>query len=194
MRFVVCAKRLLEPAITWPRLRVTGDQGPDQVCGSGFMARVLKMNVEVWWDLSHAAHNDVHNGIAYCGLYGHLVLSLIRLNIVNGPWAEDMWYKAIINVLDQILNREGSTWRDQELFKEFLAEMLEEEGGSDLKQYPDGPDRLWERLKSDHPFRRKGAKVVLNRFMEVVRKLREHQRTWAQRIFFSCSLLLRWAS
>ena len=180
--FVATEERFAGPAIRWPRLRATPDTGSDNVCGFGYLTRYLKVNCEIMWDLSHGVHDDLLNGLKASGLFSHLLLALVRLNVVNGPWEEDVWYNKIINQLEDLFNRvpDGTS---VPCFMEFVEEMLDEPAGRDLRGHPDAFQQLWARLKTNHPYRRKGAKCQMGRFMNVVRKLTEHLRHFAPRKF-----------
>ena len=99
LHFAVTADMLSQPAATWPRLAVPSDMGSDNVCSFSFLQRKVKLCLDLPWDPSHGAHDDVFNGVRYALLMGHLMLSLVRLNCVCGPWNEDRNYKNVLNAM-----------------------------------------------------------------------------------------------
>ena len=188
MHFVPSETMLAGPAAAWPRLSIVADQGSDNTCAVSFLGRHLGANVVADWDPSHGCHNDVLAGVRYAMLTGHLVLSLVRLNILSGPWQEDVWYKRILQVLSEVFQSESPD--GCEVFDSTYEEMLEEEGGKDIRDCQDARQRMWDRLREANPCANKGAKVVMGRFFNVIRKMREHTKVWAQITFCYLALAL----
>lgn len=60
---------------------------------------------------------------------------------------------------------------------------ISEEAGRDLQQEPDPAVSMWRRLSEENPFSRKGTKVVLGRFMDVLRKSEAELAHFHQRRF-----------
>lgn len=167
--------------ILWPRLSISPDQGSDGTAALCFMVWSLGCNVDVAFDPSHACWNDLLVGIKSANLYRHLLLSLIRLNVPTGPWSEDMRYKQCLQGLQELLSTE--TPQSCPLFQAFLPDMLAEEAGKDLQTDSDPAGAMWRRLSESNPFSTKGTKVVLGRFMDVLRKSRDELRHFHQRRF-----------
>ena len=166
----------------WPRFSLSPDMGPDGVCAMGFWIHRLGVNVDAAWDFSHAVHNDVLNGYKEAGLMNHIVLSLIRLNIPVSPWQEDVRFQQSRKAALELFKNE--TPERCELFREFAPQMLREAAGSDLASGEDPEAELWTQLQDSNPFSTKGTKLVLGRYLGVVRKLREELAHFAQRKFF----------
>lgn len=169
------------PPLMWPRLSLSPDQGADGVSAICFMVHHLRCVVDVAFDPSHACWNDMLSGIKGAHLYEHLLLSMIRLNVPCGPWSEDMRYKQCVQGLQELLLTEGA--ESSPLFQAFLPEMLAEPAGRDLQGRPDAPTAMWRRLAEDNPFSTKGSKVVLGRFMDVLRRSKAELQHFHQRRF-----------
>ena len=114
-------------------------------------------------------------------LIRYLILAFIRLNIVNGPWAEDIWYKTIMDGLNDLFHKGAAPLNGNALFYYYMADMLQEEDNADIRDDPNASQLLWERLKTTHPFTSKGATVCMNRFMEVVRNIKSHLKSYSTR-------------
>lgn len=170
-----------EPPLKWPRLSISPDQGSDGLSAICYMVHHLRCNVDVAFDASHACWNDLLAGIKCAHLYDHLLLSMIRLNVPCGPWSEDMRYKQCVQGVQELLSTEGPG--SCPLFQAFLPDMLAEAAGNDLRQHPDPAGAMWRRLAEENPFSRKGCKVVLGRFMDVLRKSKAELAHFHQRRF-----------
>ena len=60
----------------WPMLTTTIDQGSDGVCATNCMARMLLINLFVFYDWSHGACNDLNGAYKDLGLYSFMLLFL----------------------------------------------------------------------------------------------------------------------
>ena len=158
---------------------MSADQGPDGVAALCYMSYQMHMVVELAWDPSHGVWNDLKNGLKFAGLFDHLLLSLLRLNVPVGPWHEDLRYKECLQGLQELL--EFGKPEDSPLFQAFVNEMIEEEGGQDCQEHEDPAKAMWEKLKISNPFSTKGTKVSIGRFMDCLRVSRKELKQWAQR-------------
>lgn len=167
--------------ICWPRLSLTPDQGSDGVSALCFALHRLGACIDVQFDPSHGVWNDLLGGIKAARLFEHLLLSMLRLNVPVGPWAEDMRFKQGAQGLQELLTYES---HDKcPLYQHFLGDMLSELAAADLAGEEDASALLWERLRSNNPFSVKGTKVCLGRFMDFLRKSKSELEHWHQRKF-----------
>ena len=119
----------------WPRLSCGPDQGSDGTCAFQFAQRVLHLNCDLTWDVSHGVHNDILNGIEHAGLYSHLLLSLLRLNCPLGPWSEDTRWKECQASLNELLSTESHS--RCELFQALLQGKLDRLSADERAQMKD---------------------------------------------------------
>lgn len=68
---------------TWPHLALVGDQGPDNVCSTGYMKH-LDLNIEDYADPSHGAWNDGRGALREAGLWGHELMMIAAMNVAYG--------------------------------------------------------------------------------------------------------------
>ena len=167
-------KRL--PAILWPRCTLVPDQGADNVALSSHWNRKLGLNVDFPFDVHcHGLHNDITNGIAAGGLGDHLQLSLVRLNCSSSPWGEATRWKQANEQLTETFTFEDD--RQDVAWQELLPCMLKDPHGADFVSSADPSYDYREYVKAgNHPFINKGEKVVKNRFVKVIRALREESQ------------------
>lgn len=166
---------------SWPRLSLGPDQGSEGVCAVGFACHELSVCVDTTWDVSHGVWNDLLNGIRHAGLYGHLLLSLLRLNVPLGPWSEDQRWRECRQALAELL----STERPEHcaLYQAFLPQLLSEVPEEQYNAMDDPEQDLWNYLKQENPFVLKGTKVCLGRFMDVIRAMKRELPQWHTRSF-----------
>ena len=165
----------------WPRLSCGPDQGSDGTCAFQFAQRVLHLNCDLTWDVSHGVHNDILNGIKHAGLYSHLLLSLLRLNCPLGPWSEDTRWKECQASLNELLSTESHS--RCELFQAFLQEKLDRLSADERAQMKDPSKEVWQNLPSANPFVKKGTKVSLGRFVNCIRAMRAELPHFVDRKF-----------
>ena len=67
------------------------------------------------------------------------------------------------------------------LYQHYIEEMLSEEDGFMCRMCNDPAQRLWDKLKVENAFTLRGGQTVKNRFLAVVRKLREDIKHAGQR-------------
>jgi hypothetical protein len=171
------------PARKRPRLSLAPDMGSDNVCLASFLSyhEPAKLNIDWTWDFMHGCHDDLLNGLKEAGEYERVVLSLLRLNIPVSPWNEGTRFKQNLQALDEILATSGP--ETCESFQAFSMEMLREPAGAQFIDEPNPEEALWKYLAENHPCMNRGTKVILGRYGEVLHKLGEDVKHFAQRKF-----------
>ena len=167
-------KRL--PAIQRPRGSLVPDQGADNVSLANHWSRKLHLNIDWPFDVHcHGLHNDILLGIQAGGKNDHLQLSLIRMNVSCSPWGEATRWKQANEQLQETFD--FSSHRSDLAFQELLPAMLRDPHGAPFASCEDPAREYWEYLKNgNHPFINKGDKTVKNRFVKVIRALREEAK------------------
>lgn len=92
-----------------------------------------------------------------------------------------MRYKQRIRVLGSLL--ESCRPQESPLFMAMLPQMVEELADDDISAAPDVAAAVWESMKHDSPFYRKGTNIVKSRFMAFTRAARVEARRLSQRSF-----------
>lgn len=147
-------------ATRWPLLSVSIDQGPTGVCALAFAQRSLCVNVEEIYDLNHSVWNCEKQTIRDVGLQGWLLLMLVTVNVMDGPWSDNGRYQESLQAMRALLS---STRPSQcPLFLELLPMICQERG--EPCDDPGVAERVWQDLQTDGPLVRKGFKCNLNRF------------------------------
>lgn len=77
------------PAIEWPLLAVAPDRHSIGVSAINFMQRVLHLNVDEVFDMSHGAWDDEKLSLKDAGLQPWLLLAMVPVNLFDGPWADN---------------------------------------------------------------------------------------------------------
>ena len=142
------------------------------------------------WDTSHECHNDLLNGLKLAGLYDHVVMSLVRLNIPVSPWHTDMRYRQTHLALRDLLDTE--TPQRCVLFQEYAPALLAEPATQHLSAEENPEQALWDYLRHNSCVATKGTKIMMGRYCNVLRKLRSEVRHFHQRqfIYTHCCLEL----
>ena len=145
---------------TWPLLAVSPDQCSIGVACLNFLCRFLLLNIDILYDFNHGGWNDEKKSMYDCGLKPWLLLMLIAFNVMDGPWSDSGRYNESWEALCAAARSFEPT--EMPLFMSLLP-MMACEMGFALDQ-PDVASKVWHRLFTDGPLRKKGYKCNLNRF------------------------------
>lgn len=72
---------------------------------------------------------------------------------------------------------------DAPLFEHFLPQMLQDGFANQLQNSARPADEMWELLRSESPWSRKGSKCMRSRFLAFFREARHESKFWAARAF-----------
>lgn len=152
----------------WPKLCMAMDQHSTQLCASAFLLRKGGMNMEVAWDLA-------------IGYWGHELLCMLAYNTPCGPWADDARWHQCCSALESMFARTRPS--DSPLFLSALPALAKETQLEGCLASDDPEETIWAELQRNSPWRLKGEKVVLNRFMGARRKGAQELAHWTKRSF-----------
>ncbi len=170
-----------KPALQWPRLSVSPDQGPTCVTAISHWLHKLRINVDVSFDQCHRWHNDLIGALKFAGLGNHLTLALLRVNIPSSPWHQDERLAQARGAFDELLANEGPS--TCVLFKEMVHDMLAEKAGQEFASEEDPAQALWNSFATHSCLSKKAEAVVNSRWMRLLRKLDEDSESFHQRKF-----------
>ena len=74
-------------------------------------------------------------------------------------------------------------WEECALFQSLMAKVLVDKGLQEMSGLEDVEAFLWQELGEATPFRKKGNKGSLNRFMSVIREARGLDRDWRSQLY-----------
>lgn len=166
------------PALTWPKLSISGDQGSDVLSAVNALQRKFKLNLDYIPDTNHGVHNDIWAAARNTGLSSFFYLMLLTLNIPMGPWSEDARYKQVKQALASFFRDEvpgGSPLFQFSVGR--LAEELQKDSG------PMSDEQVWDALAFSNPWENKGTKIVRSRFLGVITAGRAFCSEWHRRCF-----------
>ena len=136
------------------------------------------MNTTAHWDEEHAYNNDAKAGISAIHCDGVMKVALIVRNL---PWSptrdEGMRFQQIGEMTDWYF--EHFSPATSSMFRFHAQKMLDECG--DLLVQHLGDDKytsLWNFLKEEHPYKRKGKKLNSREFFGVVKGARQLLDEW----------------
>ncbi|CAK0898316.1 unnamed protein product [Prorocentrum cordatum] len=163
----------------WPRLSISPDQGSDGVAGIPHWLHT-GINVDPSCDFSHGVHNDIYGGIEAAGPGCHISMSLRGINVPVSPWDENLRRGQVTGALKEAFAT--TTASTNVSFQDFVDDMLAEPAGREFADAPEPAGALWNLKESDASTAR-GGKTLKNRFLAVIRKIREELNCSAQRKF-----------
>ena len=124
------------------------------VAAINFLIYHLHMNIDVFFDLSHGIHNDAANAVYGAKLKAHILMVLLRLNVVVGPWNEDVRWKQLMGSMHEMLTLAEP--RRMPLFMSNVHDMLSDSSISHLSSEEDPISAVWNYQKTSNPFVNKG--------------------------------------
>lgn len=158
------------------------DRHSTQLCASAFLLRKGGMNMEVAWDLAHGCWRDCIGSLKAIGYWGgHELLYMLAYNTPCGPWADDARWHQCCSALEAMFARTRPS--DSPLFLSALPALAKETQVEGCLASDDPEEAFWAELQRNSPWRLKGEKVVLNRFMGARRKWAQELAHWTKRSF-----------
>lgn len=162
-----------------PVLTIVWDQESSNIAAAHYMMYHRKMQIDFIFDGAHGAWNDVRAACKDANYMGFLLGLLLVWNLPHGPWSDDMRWSQTRELLAEF------TFAGSEppppLIAARVHDALEECGRLDTLASGDAIEELWSEFCEHDPFRRKGAKVSLNRWMSLVQTGRHELRVWSMR-------------
>ena len=147
--------------LAWPHLLMSPDQGSDGIAALNFLQRCKAVNIEAFWDMSHGVWRDWNLNVKHLGLWGHVLLMTIVLNMPYGPWENARWYEELRGAAKEFFSMDVET---DPLFLSLMPAILRDRGESD-RTLGDGVEtELAQEVQSDEYLWKKGDKVGLCRF------------------------------
>lgn len=168
---------------SWPYLSISCDQGSVEESAKNYAQQQLSLNLDDFPDPGHGVWNDVKLALRRSGLWPHTCMMMLVWNVPHGPWSEDRRYGEVLRQVEQFL-KNTKVAADSWLFMQLLPRMLFDLQDQSLASHPEAAGLLFQRMVEDHPLRRKGAKISMNRFMSAIKMGDEDAQRWTQRYFF----------
>ena len=172
---------------SWPHLVLTLDRGSDNfAAGHALLYKSqVQLNCSLMWGPSHDAWRAVLDSFTKSGLNGFVWLIMIAINLPHGPDDTDMRWAQMRKAAQQLFQLHN--YRDMALFQEYSRDMMIKSlvsyGLLELDPEGDPEQVLWDYLKKQDYFARKGYKCNRNRFQSVVRDGLALLKMWYPRLF-----------
>ena len=144
--------------------------------GGHWLQYEKKGNFDIVWDPSHGAWNDIKNSAKDANYLQFLLSLLLVWNLPHGPWAEDYRSSQVKEMVDTLCKEEFAT--PPPLLLANAANIFKESERPGFAADPDSVQILWDDFRNDNPFRKKGAKISLNRFMSLVQQGKQEKKVW----------------
>ena len=163
---------------TWPRLSIAPDMGSDWFSMINALQGRFCFNVDVTYDPSHGVWDDIQHMLKMAGLGPWTILMMVVFNVPSGPWADDARFQQVVTALGSLFDN----FRPSEapLFQHLSTQLIEEMGATAAHDDESPEQIVWNKMKDNSPWRTKGEKVVMNRFMGFIVKGRRFLRSWFQ--------------
>ena len=81
--------------VTWPRLSLVRDEGPDMAAGAAWLKRAADINLDDVQDLNHGEWNSMRSALKHTGLWGHMLVFAVVANVDYGPYQSDSWFHSL---------------------------------------------------------------------------------------------------
>ena len=169
---------------TWPLCGISADRGSPGVSALQFLQRVERLNVDEHWDLNHGAWDSEKTAIADVGDRPWLLLMLMTVNAMSGPWSSDARFQRSWAAMCQLWQQKRP--HDMPLFMAAIGPIADEL--SIPRDDPGLPEKAWNAVLLAGPLGRKGYICNLNRFygfIEVGLHELVRRRTWHQLAFIT---------
>lgn len=175
-----CIVGPLPDPLSWPHLSIAADRASDGRSAAAFLARKLRINLDLLGDPSHDLNNDMDAALRASDLWAFKTLMLAAYNVQHGPWSEDTRFSQVLEGLDEVYQQE--TPASCPLFCA-LAPLMMSDLKAECDDVQDAEEFLWERLFEDGPWRIKYSKVNGGKFLAAIQKFRQEQPWFHMRLF-----------
>lgn len=156
------------------------------VCATNMMVGPLRLNLTVWWDLSHGVHNDVDLAFHSSDLWLFMLLFVVVANVPCAPWNENKRWQQARSVMDNFYARVRP--QDCPLFLSMLAPLMDELGcGAEVLSSASPEAALWNFVHDASPWQWKDEKLQVSRFLGMVQRAGEEAQR-AHRRLLACLL------
>ena len=150
-----------EDPYSWPWLGIALDRGSDSWAAKQFLKYGLLANIEEFPDQSHDCWNDVRNALRETGLWNHVLVMVLALNLSHAPFEEGRWFNMI---KDAFTEYHSVASHHDPIFVMLLPKILNDWGELHRQAEPNIAQEVWDRLPDQWCWRRRGAKVGMCRF------------------------------
>ena len=136
----------------------------------------FNLNLDYTPDTLHGGHRCSLDVLRKSGLYPFVATMMVVRAVPHGPWGEDQRFRQSQEALADHLEHTDPS--QCPLFQMLAPKMLRDKGWEHMAGSEDIEQTLFDELPESSPFRKKGCKGNLNRFMSVVRELRQLDKNW----------------
>ena len=158
-------KRLSNP-MDWPWLGVSLDRGPDSWAAKQFAKYFLHVNWEEFPDQSHDNWNDVRGALRETGLWTHVLVMVLILNLSHGPFSEGKWHDKLTAAFLEYHSLASA--RDP-VFLWLLPRILSGQGQLHRLCEKNIAQEVWDSLPEAWCWHKRGDKVGMCRFFGYVK-------------------------
>lgn len=162
----------------WPLLTLVWDQEASNMTAGHWLLYDQSCNVDIQFDPSHGAWNDVRGAARDAGFLGLLMGCLLTWNIPHGPWDDDVRASQVAQMIRDMGSAQAGV---PPLFAARAHDIIAESGRQSLLPDKDLLETLLLEFLTENPFGRKRSKICLNRFMSLVGEGRRETTIWSLR-------------
>lgn len=146
---------------SWPWLGIALDRGPDSWAAKQFLKYALEANVEEFPDQSHDCWNDARNALRETGLWNHVLVMILALNLAHAPYDGGKWFNMATAAFFEYYHIANHM---DPLFQRMLPKILSDWDEMHRMTEPGISQDVWNRLPLQWCWKRRGVKVGMCRF------------------------------
>ena len=166
-------------AYKWALLSVSPDRGPTGVSALNWAVGPGRLNIDVAYDFNHGSWDDEKNTIKDLGDHGWLLMMLIDVNVMEGPWETCTRFSETVSALSRLHRRELP--ERVPLFMEMAHCIMAEAGINAASE--DALERAWALTGDAGVLRKRGYRCNLNRFHGFTERAEDEVKCWWARLF-----------
>ena len=166
-------ERRLPNPMDWPWLGVSLDRGPDSWAAKQFAKYFLHVNWEEFPDQSHDNWNDVRGALRETGLWTHVLVMILALNLSHAPYSEGKWHDKLTAAFLEYHTLASA--RDP-IFVWLLPRILSDRGQLHRLCENNIAQEVWDSLPEAWCWHKRGDKVGMSRFFGFVKCSFPYQR------------------
>ena len=160
---------------SWPWLGIALDRGSDSWAAKQFLKYHLHANVEEFPDQSHDVWNDVRGALRATGLWNHVLLMVLALNLSHAPFGDGKWHEILHSAFKEYYRL--ASHRDP-LFQRFWKNILADWNEMHREHEPNIIQNVWDRLPDQWCWSKRGEKVGMCRFFGYITSSGSYQQVF----------------
>ena len=162
-----------------PTLVLSMDQGSIGSCLTWYCIFSRSLRLMPLWDPSHRGWNDLKLATQDASLWSSMLVLTIAANCLSCPWNGSKFWQESKEGLEAFLEVAS---QDDPLFQSMLPGMLQDEGLLHTQTDQEVAADMFEGLRANRCWERRGQKISLGRWFGFFDGLKELQASWHSRL------------